>query len=189
VFVAACVREPARMGTFVPTSAASAEQLAQVIPSTGEPVVVELGAGTGAISEVIAKRLGGRGRHLAVEIDGELVRHLRATKPELEVIEGDASDLRKLLAEAGVGEVDAVVSALPWTLFPPALQDRILQEIAGALAPNGAFSTIAYLTGVPVPRGRRFRQRLDSTFDEVVVTNTVWRNVPPALSYLCRRPR
>ncbi|WP_222854047.1 class I SAM-dependent methyltransferase [Fodinicola acaciae] len=189
VFAAAALRSPATMGTFLATSPAASEVLAQVVPRSADPVVVELGPGTGAVSEAIADRMAGRGRHLAVEIDTELVDHLRAAKPDLEVIEGDAADLRKLLADAGAGPVDAVVSALPWTLFAPALQDKILQEIAGALAPGGAFSTIAYLTGVVAPRGRRFRRRLHRTFDEVMVTSTVWRNIPPALNYVCRRPR
>ena len=187
-FAAAFVREPARMGTFLPTSEASSAVLAQVVPGTGDPVVVELGPGTGAVSDVIARRLGGRGRHVAVEIDPALADHLQSGRPDLEVINGDAADLGKLLADAGVGPVDAVVSALPWTLFPGPLQTQVIGEIAGVLSPTGAFSTIAYLSGVVLPRGRRFRRRLHHAFDEVMVTHTVWRNVPPALSYVCRRP-
>lgn len=188
VFASACLREPARMGTFIPTSEASSAALAQVVPGTGDPVVVELGPGTGAVSDVISRRLRGRGRHVAVEIDPPLVDHLRTTKPHLEVIHGDAADLAKLLADHGVGQVDAVVSALPWTLFPAQLQTQIIEEIGGVLSPHGAFSTIAYLSGVVLPRGRRFKRRLQHAFDEVVVTSTVWRNIPPALTYVCRRP-
>jgi phospholipid N-methyltransferase len=36
---------------------------------------------------------------------------------------------------------------------------------------------------------RRFRRRLRDTFDEVLVSATVWRNLPPAFVYVCRRPR
>jgi phosphatidylethanolamine/phosphatidyl-N-methylethanolamine N-methyltransferase len=36
---------------------------------------------------------------------------------------------------------------------------------------------------------RRFRQTLRGAFDEVLVSATVWRNVPPAFVYVCRRPR
>ena len=36
---------------------------------------------------------------------------------------------------------------------------------------------------------RRFRALLDEVFDEVLTTRTVWRNLPPAVSYVCRRPR
>jgi phospholipid N-methyltransferase len=188
VFASACLREPARMGTFLPTSEASSAVLAQVVPGSGDPVVVELGPGTGAVSDVITRRLGGRGRHVAVEIDPPLVDHLRTTKPDLEVIQGDAADLGKLLADQGVGTVDAVVSALPWTLFPAQLQSQIIDQIGSVLGPHGAFSTIAYLSGVFMPRGLRFRRQLRHSFDEVMVTSTVWRNLPPALTYVCRRP-
>ncbi|GAA1706398.1 class I SAM-dependent methyltransferase [Fodinicola feengrottensis] len=188
VFAAAALREPSQMGTFFPTGEASSAALAQVVPGSGDPVVVELGPGTGAVSDVISRRLGGRGRHVAVEIDPTLVAHLRTAKPDLEVLLGDAADLGKLLADAGVGAVDAVVSALPWTLFPAALQTQVVRQIAGVLSPGGAFSTIAYLSGVMMPRGQRFRRQLRHAFDEVVVTSTVWRNLPPALTYVCRRP-
>jgi phosphatidylethanolamine/phosphatidyl-N-methylethanolamine N-methyltransferase len=35
---------------------------------------------------------------------------------------------------------------------------------------------------------RRFRASLRATFDEVMISATVWRNLPPAFVYVCRRP-
>ena len=36
---------------------------------------------------------------------------------------------------------------------------------------------------------RRFRHALHTTFVEVTLTPTVWRNMPPAFGYVCRHPR
>lgn len=187
-FLAAAARRPARIGAVAPSSARLSGVLASVVPRTGEPVVVELGPGTGAVSTAIEARLPAGARHLAVELDRELAGYLRRTQPSLEVIEGDAACLARLLAERGVTRVDAVVSGLPWALFDQAAQESILDQVSQVIGPTGAFTTFAYLHGMPLTAARRFRRTLRATFDEVVVSATVWRNLPPAFGYVCRRP-
>jgi phosphatidylethanolamine/phosphatidyl-N-methylethanolamine N-methyltransferase len=51
------------------------------------------------------------------------------------------------------------------------------------------FATFAYRHGMALAAARRFRRTLHATFGEVVLTPTVWRNMPPAFVYVCRRPR
>lgn len=176
------------MGAVVPSSPRLARVLASVVPRTGDPVVVELGPGTGAVSEAIAERLPPGGRHLAVELDPDMVAFLRRTRPSLDVVPGDARRLGELLAGRGLDRADAVICGLPWALFDPATQESILGEISRAIGGTGAFTTFAYLHGMSLAAARRFRATLRLTFDEVVVSATVWRNVPPAFVYVCRRP-
>ncbi|HZG89025.1 MAG TPA: methyltransferase domain-containing protein [Pseudonocardia sp.] len=187
-FLAAFLRRPATMGAVAPSSRRLAAVLASVVPTHGEPVVVELGPGTGAVSEVIARRLPPGGRHLAVELDPAMVAYLERTRPGLEVVHGDAAELGKLLADRGVDRVDAIICGLPWALFDDDTQSRLLAAISAAVGPTGAFTTFAYLHGMTLPAARRFRATLRRSFEEVVVSATVWRNVPPAFVYLCRRP-
>lgn len=174
---------------MAPSSPVLAREMAKIVPTWGAPTVVELGPGTGALSGAVAGRLPADGRHLAVELDAGMVNHLRSSLPRLEVVQGDAADLRMLLEQAGVQQVDAVISGLPWSLIPLEAQRVILGEVGRVLAPGGAFTTIAYVQALGMPNARRFRELLDETFDEVVLSRTVWRNVPPARVYLCRRPR
>jgi len=182
------MRRPGAVGAVAPSSIGLAELLASVVPRSGAPVVVELGPGTGAISAVIDRRLPAAGRHLAVELDPRMVAYLQRTRPNLEVVAGDARELGVLLAARGVTHADAVISGLPWALFDTPTQTAILREVAGLLGPTGAFTTFAYLHGMPLHTARRFRRNLTTMFDEVVVTKTVWRNLPPAFGYICRRP-
>ncbi|WP_037333293.1 class I SAM-dependent methyltransferase [Saccharomonospora piscinae] len=189
VFVSAAVRSPRLLGAVAPSSAALGTVLASVVPTQGAPTVAELGAGTGAVTAQVMRRLPTGGRHLAVEIDPVLAEHVRSQHPAVTVVDGDAADLTELLAEQGVDQVDAVVSGLPWSLFPVATQQRILREVTRSLAPDGAFSTFAYRHAAPLSGAVRFRGLLERLFDEVVVTRTVWRNLPPAHAYVCRRPR
>ncbi|GAA2572827.1 class I SAM-dependent methyltransferase [Pseudonocardia hydrocarbonoxydans] len=187
-FLSAALRRPATMGAVAPSSERLATVLASVVPRSGAPVVVELGPGTGAVSAVIARRLPPGGRHLAVELDPAMVDYLRRTRPGLEVVPGDARDLGKLLADQGVDHVDAIVCGLPWALFDDAAQTAVLTEIGRAIGDTGAFTTFAYVQGMALPAAHRFRARLRGAFEEVLVSATVWRNVPPAFVYVCRRP-
>jgi phosphatidylethanolamine/phosphatidyl-N-methylethanolamine N-methyltransferase len=187
-FMAVALRKQGVVGAIAPSSPALARALTAVVPTSGTPVVVELGPGTGSISEAIRARTATGSRHLAVEIEPDLVAHLRRTKPWMETIQGDAADLGELLASAGVDRVDAVVSTLPWSLFPGEQQERIVGEIGRVLASGGAFTTVTYLHAVPLAGARAFRRRLRSAFDEVLTTGPVWRNLPPGMTYVCRRP-
>jgi len=187
-FLAAAMRRPTTVGAVAPSSARLAGVLASVVPSEGSPIIVELGPGTGSVSAAIDRRLPVGARHLAIELDADMVEYLRRTRPTLEVVWGDARHLSGLLAEHGVTRVDAVVSGLPWALFDAPTQAAILREVTRLIGPTGAFTTFAYLHGMPLTSARRFRHTLREIFDEVVVGTTIWRNLPPAFGYICRRP-
>lgn len=188
-FASAVVRTPATIGAIAPSSAILAQRLAEVVPSVGAPTVVELGPGTGSVSAAIADRLPPAGRAVAVEIDQVLVDYLHRTRPGLDVVHGDAAELDTVLAEAGVDRVDAVVSGLPWALLGVAVQERIVDQVVGALSAHGVFTTFAYVHALPLAPARRFRSLLRTRFDEVLPTRCVWRNTPPAITYVCRRPK
>ncbi len=188
-FVVRAVKQPSTVGAVLPTSQHVAAAMAGIVPSSGTPTVVELGPGTGALSDAIRERLPENGRHVAVEIDPEMVRYLRSAKPWLEVVEGDASSLRGLLRPLGIERVDAVVSSIPWTLLAEENRRKVLDEIGKTLEPGGAFTAITYLTALWRRSSRDFAGALHATFDEVLPRSTVWRNVPPARVYVCRRPR
>ena len=188
-FLGAWVKNPARIGAVAPSSRWLSESLAAVAPSEGSPVVVELGPGTGAVSAMVSRRLPESARHLAVELDPAMADYLAKAHPGVEVINGDAAKLGALLAERDLHAVDAVISGLPWSLFDRSTQRAILGQVVTAIGDTGVFATFAYPQGMLLPSARRFRETLHETFDEVVVTRTVWRNLPPAFCYLCRRPR
>jgi phospholipid N-methyltransferase len=188
-FARRAINNPTRVGAVAPSSPCLARVMATIVPTSGTPTVVELGPGTGALSTAVAHRLPKGSRHLAVELDSGMVAHLRETLPWLEVVEGDAVNLSGLLEQAEVQQVEAVISGLPWSLFSTDTQRDILREVGRVLAPGAAFTTLAYLHALGMSGARHFRERLDEAFDEVVTTRTVWRNVPPARLYVCRRPK
>ena len=186
-FVSSVVRQPAVIGAIAPSGRALSDLLASVAPVEGPATVVELGPGTGVVSSALHRRIGPQVRHIAVELDPGMVSHLRRTQPWLEVVQGDAIHLEELLTDLGVTQADAVVSGLPWTLFPAAAQNGIIEQVVKVLAPGAQFTTFAYSHVTRMGSQRRFRALLERSFDEVRVTPTVWRNLPPALAYQCRK--
>lgn len=155
----------------------------------GAPVVVELGPGTGALSDAIGRRISPRARHVAVELDPELASYLRETKPWLEVVRGDAAQLPELLEERGIRSVDALITSIPWTLLEHPRQRDLLNACAQVLAPSAPLTTVTYVTTLWRQSTRDFLGLLEETFDEVLPRSTIFRNVPPARIYICRRPK
>ncbi|GHH43760.1 class I SAM-dependent methyltransferase [Lentzea cavernae] len=188
-FTEAALRSPRLVGAIAPSSSQLAERLATVVPDRGHPVVVELGPGTGAVTKVIAARLGGRGHQIAVEADTGMLSFFRQHHPGVSAHHADAADIQTVLEVEGHEHVDAVISGLPWTLFGHAKQQLLLERITEVLAPEGVFTTFAYLQGLALPAGRQYRRLLQRTFGEVLPTRTIWANMPPAITYVCRRPR
>jgi phosphatidylethanolamine/phosphatidyl-N-methylethanolamine N-methyltransferase len=189
LFVREFVRAPIRTGAIAPSSRRLAETVSAIVPEEGDPVVVELGPGTGAFTGEIQDRLGGRGRHVAVELNAELAELVGRRFPKVEVVSADAKDLQRILAERDLGRADAVISGLPWAAFPASLQRDILAAVTAGLAPTGSFTTFAYIHARPARPATRFRELLRTRFDDVVESGTIWGNLPPAFVYRARRPR
>ncbi|MCG5213719.1 methyltransferase domain-containing protein [Streptosporangium soli] len=189
LFIEQFMRAPTVIGAVAPSSRRLSEVVTSPVPETGDPVIVELGPGTGPFTAAIQQRLGGRGHHLAIEINEPMAKRLARRFPKVDIVSADAATLPELLAERGLTHADVVVSGLPWAAFPGDLQRRLLSAVTRSLLPSGAFTTFAYAHAVPLSTARRFRHLLRTTFEEVVPGRTVWRNLPPAFVYNARRPR
>jgi phosphatidylethanolamine/phosphatidyl-N-methylethanolamine N-methyltransferase len=189
LFLREFARDPLRIASVTPSGRALARQMVLPVPMCGQPVVVELGAGTGPVTQAIRQRLAGRGRHLAVELNPRLARVLADRWPEVEVVEGDAVDISTILANRGLTRADVVVSGLPWTVFPESAPQPIVTAVADVLADTGAFAQFTYAATRWAKPARRQLARLRAGFEEVVVGRTVWRNLPPAVVLFARRPR
>jgi len=107
--------------------------------------------------------------------------------PGVPLYRDSAANVVDICALHGVDRVDAVISGLPWANFSDDTQDEVLDAMLEVLAPAGQFATFAYMHGLALPSGRRFRQKLEAHFHTVERSGVVWRNTPPAVVYHCRR--
>jgi phospholipid N-methyltransferase len=147
-------------------------------------VIVELGAGTGPITRVIAERARPETKVVVLERDADFAAILRqrfAHHPHFDVVEGDVRDLSAILADRGIGRVDHVISGLPVPSFPKDLQRDLFRVIRDVLAPGGGYSQITELALVYRGLYRKFFDEVKFVFEP--------RNFPPAGAYFCRDPK
>ncbi len=181
-FLLAAVKNPLQVSTIFSTGSTVAGVLAQAIPVGGSGPVVELGVGTGAITETLLETAGVRESYLGIEVSGDMTKFARERFPGIQVYEDSAENFAKYL---GGKKARAVVSSLPWSLMPQETVEQILNAVAANLAPGGAFSTYLTFHVLKTPAGRRLAQGLSEKF-KTVETRFVKTNIPPVKVFICR---
>lgn len=180
------VKSPKTIGAVAPSSDDLARAMVEGVDWSRARVVVECGPGTGALTGRIRERLAPGAHFFAIELNPGFAQEFSRRHPDVRLHRGCVSDLPGLCREEG-REVDVVVSGLPWAAFSPGDQERLLGAMHESLRPGGHFATFAYQPASALPAGRRFRRLLERTFSRVEKSPTVWRNLPPACVYRCRK--
>jgi ornithine lipid N-methyltransferase len=172
-------------GTAIASLAPSSRWLSRTtvrnIPWDRAKVLVELGAGTGPITRVLAEKARADCRVVVLERDPDFARLLHERfdpVPNLDVVEGDVRDLTAILGDRGISQVDYVISGLPVPSFPRDLQRDLFRVVKQILAPDGTYNQITEMPWV--------YWRFYKTFFEDVRFAFEPRNIPPAGAYFCR---
>lgn len=134
LFLNEALRHPWSAGAAFPSSRQLADAIARMVPVTGEGLIVELGAGTGAVTRALLDRGIPSERLLVIERSAPLAAHLRAAFPRLRIIQGDAGNLGDFLPRGVL--VDAIVSGVPLRSLPYA-ESRSIVEHWRAVLPVG----------------------------------------------------
>ena len=169
------------IASLAPSSRWLSEATVRNIPWDRASALVELGAGTGPITRVLAERARPDCRVVVLERDPDFARLLHERfdhLPNFDVVEGDVRDLTEILGKRGITQVDSVISGLPVPSFPRDLQCDLFRAVKQILSPAGTFNQITEMPWVYW----RFYQRF---FDEVRFVFEP-RNFPPAGAYFCR---
>ena len=186
-FFGGFVRHPKAVSSVAPSSSVLARAMADCIDWDKTDVLVEYGPGTGPITQVLVDRIRDGARFLAIELDPAFAQEVTEKFPQVTVCEGSVADAAEFCRRHNVDQVDSIISGLPWASFSDELQTSFLEATKAVLRPGGQFVTFGYLQGRLMTTGRRFRRKLDEYFSEVRTSSPVWRNIPPAFFYDCRR--
>lgn len=175
------------VGAVAPSSPALARRMMESAQVGRAAHVLELGPGTGAFTGAILDTMPHGCEYLGIELNGPFVDSLRGRFPGLRFEQGGAQefDFSAYLAERE--PFDVIVSGLPWTAFPPDLQQAILGNVLPHLRPGGRFATFAYYGFHLLSGGRRFRSLLHDHLPGVETSRVVWANLPPAFVYVGRK--
>ena len=102
-FLKLWLQRPVSLGAVMPSGRSLAAALAGAIDPAMPGAVVELGGGTGSITEALLDAGIAAKDIVVVEREAKLCEVLRGKFPEVRVVCGDAARLRHLLRKAGIG--------------------------------------------------------------------------------------
>ncbi|WP_435005782.1 ornithine lipid N-methyltransferase [Tundrisphaera lichenicola] len=181
LFLGKFLRHGTNIASLAPSSPWLSKATVGNVDWASAKVIVELGAGTGPITRVIADKASPETRVIVLERDEDFARLLRerfAQYPHFDVIEGDVRDLAAMLSERGIGRVDHVISGLPVPSFPKDLQESLFQVVREVLDPAGTYNQITEIPWVYQGLYRKYFDDVRFVFEP--------RNFPPAGAYYCR---
>jgi phosphatidylethanolamine/phosphatidyl-N-methylethanolamine N-methyltransferase len=142
-FITGLARDPAMVGTVVPSSRFLEQRLVRQAEIARARTVVELGPGIGGTTRALLRALPADGRLLAIEREAAYAKVVRTLDdPRLIVRHASAEQLAALIADAGLDAPDAVVSGIPFSAIPTDVGREILRAVWDCLAPGGRF--VAY---------------------------------------------
>lgn len=148
LFLRELVARPKAVGALCASSPRLAACMAAQVDPAIEGLVVELGGGTGVITQALLARGVAPGRLVVVERSERLAAHLRRRFPAVRVLQGDAAELPALLAAIDgnrrLPRVGHIVSGLPLLSIPPSSRQRIVSAGAAVLAPGARLLQFTY---------------------------------------------
>ncbi|AYA36056.1 methyltransferase domain-containing protein [Hymenobacter oligotrophus] len=167
-------RNPATVGSLVPSSRELTEQVMAPIDFATADCIVEYGPGTGVFTDALLKRRRPETAVVLVEVNrrfSELLRQRYAAHHNVHVVHGSADKTADFLRPLGLGPVDYVVCGLPFSSLSRRLGWRILEHTQQLLHPEGKLVLFQYSL-----RNTRLFER----FFRPVGHEHVLLNLPPA---------
>lgn len=166
------LRSPKSMGSIIPSSMALARAVTGAVTWEPGQTVVELGAGTGAISQGLLEKGMPSEALMMIELDESLYDYLRNRFPGVRVVHGDAMKLADIVAEQNIAHVSTVVSGLPMVNMPFDFQRAIVDQSFKSMKADGSMLQYSYSPIPPIP-AKKLGVKAE-------LVKFVLRNVPPA---------
>jgi phospholipid N-methyltransferase len=195
LFFSQSLRSLSATASLFPSSRFLATALLRPIDFGAAEVIVELGVGTGAITNEILRRLKPNAVLIGVDLNPAFVNHVRRKIQDTRFIPvlGQAERLGSLLSRHGISRADAIVSSLGLSAMHPSQRSLILKQAAAHLTREGVLTQYQYLHASGEPNWTsslgfvRFAEKefLKAHFRQVASERVIW-NLPPARVYTCR---
>ena len=180
-FIKTWFENPAGTGAVSPSGRFLARAMARAVDPERPGPIVELGPGTGPVTDALIARGIDPGRLVLVEYDPHFCKLLQRRYPRATVIRGDAYDLAATLDGVLAEPAATVVSSLPLRNQPERHRLTLLEQAFAVLQPGGSFVQFTYGIASPMPL-----RCGDRPCFEAEVSPPVWFNLPPARVWVYR---
>jgi phosphatidylethanolamine/phosphatidyl-N-methylethanolamine N-methyltransferase len=177
-FIRSWIEKPLSMGAVMPSSKALARTMARYVDPQASGPVIELGPGTGPVTEALVQHGIDPARLVLVEFNSDFCRLLRTRYPAATVVQGDAYRLRRLLQTYLCEPAAAVVSSLPLLTKPLRTRLRLIADVMALTTAGAPFVQFTYGVVPPIPKS------LSGITAQA--SNLIWLNLPPARVWVYR---
>ena len=180
-FLRSWFERPLVTGSVTPSGKMLARMMASYVdPRTPGPVI-ELGPGTGPVTEALIRRGIEQERLVLVEYNPDFCKLLQKRFPRATILRGDAYNMKQTIGELLTSKAAATVSSLP--LFTKPLEQRLdlLNAAHTMMHPGSPFVQFTYAVVPPIP------ERCDAGSYTASRSSRVWLNLPPARVWVYRR--
>lgn len=178
-FIRSWLEKPLDIGAVTPSSKVLARTMAGYVDPDVEGPVIELGPGTGPVTEALVRQGVDPARLVLVEFNPMFCRLLRSRYPTATVVQGDAYRLRRMLGSLLRNPAAAIVSGLPLVTKPLKTRLRLINEAFALMHPGAPFIQFTYAVMSPIP------QSLSGVRAEA--SERIWLNLPPARVWVYRK--
>jgi len=177
-FIRSWIEKPLSTGAVIPSGKVLARTMARYVDTSATGPVIELGPGTGPVTEALIEHGVDPARLVLVEFNPVFCRMLRDKFPAATVLQGNAYSLRRALGDGLAEPAAAVVSGLPLVTKPMITRLRLLTDAFAMMAHGGPFIQFTYAVLPPIP----------TDFNGVAAeaSDLVWMNLPPARVWVYR---
>lgn len=177
-FVRQWLGNPRSIGAITPSGPDLARAMAGFLDPASAGRVVELGPGTGVVTDAILKRGIDPSRLTSIEYCSDFAALLKQRFPGVQIVRGDAYDLEASL-DADMVELAGVVSSLPLFTSPYEKRRALIMDALDRLAPGAPFIQFSYALVPPV--------KAEAGLFTVSKTGWILNNVPPARVWVYRK--
>jgi phosphatidylethanolamine/phosphatidyl-N-methylethanolamine N-methyltransferase len=171
-FLRSWLERPLVTGAVTPSSRMLARTMASYVDPRVPGPIIELGPGTGPVTDALIRRGVAQDRLVLVEYNPEFCKLLKRRFPKATIVEGDAYDIQEALDGVVAEPGAAVISSLPLFTKPLETRIKLLQAVQELTRPNAPFVQFTYAVVPPIPKNP---DRYTAT-----ASNRVWLNLPPA---------
>ena len=177
-FLRSWIEKPLHMGAVMPSSKVLARTVARYVDPHSDGPVIELGPGTGAITDALIAHGVAEKRLVLVEYDPGFCALLRERYPQATVIQGDAYNLDQTLAD-WKEPAAAMVSGLPLVTKPMLVRVKLMRDAFQKMEAGAPFIQFTYSVAPPIPKS------LPGVHPQA--SERIWMNLPPARVWVYRK--
>nr|WP_255616542.1 phospholipid methyltransferase [Microvirga puerhi] len=171
-FLRSWLERPLVVGAVTPSGKALARTMAAYVDPRVPGPILELGPGTGPVTDALIRRGVAQDRLILIEFNPEFCQLLKRRFPKATIVQGDAYDLGETLSGVLKEPAAATVSSLPLFTKPMDQRLELLETAQGMMHADAPFIQFTYAVVPPIPaRSKAYRTR---------ASNRIWRNLPPA---------